>query len=92
MEMEKVWPFDQFHFQEDLALYYLHLKEYNVEETIKTAVFDIDELIQLLIILKKRKMKDFMYPGMGNKGSRAGVRLRERDQGEMGNRNYLLME
>ena len=44
-QMDKLWPYEQCHFQEDLALYYLHKKNYDVEEALKSVILDIDELI-----------------------------------------------
>jgi hypothetical protein len=47
--IEELWPIDQFHYQEEVALFYLHLKEYDVEHALTSLIFNIDELIKLLI-------------------------------------------
>jgi hypothetical protein len=53
--MEKVWPYHLFHFQEDMALYFLHLKNYDVPLALFTACYNADQLIQLLMVLRRKK-------------------------------------
>jgi hypothetical protein len=47
-EIERLWPYQQFHFHEETALHYLHLKNYDVALALTTVTYNQDQLIQLL--------------------------------------------
>jgi hypothetical protein len=44
-ELQKVWPYHLYHYQEEVALHYLHLKNYDVPLTLMTASYNVDQLI-----------------------------------------------
>jgi len=46
--MEQCWPYESFYFQEELALYYLMLKNYDFERAITNVLYNRDELIKLI--------------------------------------------
>ena len=47
--MEQCWPYEAFYFQEELALYYLMLKNYDLDRAVTSALFNRDELIKLIL-------------------------------------------
>ena len=46
--IESVWPYDIFHYSEELALFYLLLKNYDLELALTTVLYNCDELIKML--------------------------------------------
>ena len=46
--IEHLWPYNLFHFQEEVALHFLLLKDYNVSLALATVLYSQDQLIQLL--------------------------------------------
>ena len=48
-QAKKLWPpRDQFFYQEDIALQFLHMKNYIIEDAILSILYDKDQLIQLI--------------------------------------------
>ncbi|CAI2371022.1 unnamed protein product [Moneuplotes crassus] len=43
-EIKKVWPFNEFSYSEELALYYLYLNNYDIIRTLLSVVYNTDEL------------------------------------------------
>jgi hypothetical protein len=43
-----MWPYHLFHFQEEQALHFLHLKGYNIELALATVTYNQDQLIHML--------------------------------------------
>lgn len=54
-ELQKVWPYNLFHFQEEVALHFLHLKNYDVPLALMTASYNVDQLIQLLSVIRRKR-------------------------------------
>lgn len=54
-ELQKVWPYNLFHFQEEVALHFLHLKNYDVPLALMTASYNVDQLIQLLLVIRRKR-------------------------------------
>lgn len=49
IQMKKLWPpRNQYFYQEDIALQFLHMKNYKIEDAIISAIFDKDQLIELI--------------------------------------------
>ena len=43
-EAKKVWPYAKFMFREELALYFLSLKKYDVIRALFSILYNVDEL------------------------------------------------
>jgi hypothetical protein len=57
-----LWPYQYFHYQEEVALQFLHLKSYDVELALTALTYSIDQLISLLLITrKKRRAQGLMH-------------------------------
>lgn len=54
-ELQKVWPYHLYHFQEEVALHFLHLKNYDVPLALMTASYNVDQLIQLLSVIRRKR-------------------------------------
>ena len=47
-QMKKLWPHSEYFYQEDIALQFLHLKNYRVEDAILSFIYDREELLQVI--------------------------------------------
>ena len=54
-ELQKVWPYHLYYYQEEVALHYLHLKNYDVPLALMTASYNVDQLIQLLTVIRRKR-------------------------------------
>ena len=54
-ELQKVWPYHLYYFQEEVALHFLHLKNYDVALALMTATYNVDQLIQLLAVIRRKR-------------------------------------
>jgi hypothetical protein len=53
--MQLLWPYQYFHYQEEVALHFLQLKNYDVELALTTMLHCIDQLISLLLVLRRKR-------------------------------------
>ena len=64
--IEHCWPYNLFHYQEEVALHFLHLKNYDINLALMTALYNKDQLVRLL---------------MGTNSSLNLIKYREREDG-----------
>lgn len=53
--MQLLWPYQYFHYQEEVALQFLHLKKYDIELALSTVLYDMDQLVQLLLVTRRKR-------------------------------------
>ncbi|CDW75948.1 UNKNOWN [Stylonychia lemnae] len=56
--IELIWPHDIYHYQEESALLYLLLKNYDVQLALTSILYNHDELVKLLMIIKRKKKRE----------------------------------
>eukprot|EP00347_Sterkiella_histriomuscorum_P008607 403344447 len=59
--IENHWPHHIFHYQEEIALLYLQLKNYDVESALSSVLYNIDELVKLLLVIKKKRIQEGFF-------------------------------
>lgn len=51
--MEQLWPYHLYYYQEEVALHFLHLKNYDANLALATVLYNQDQLIRLLACKEK---------------------------------------